>query len=134
MDKVRSIFSSKQLRCTRQRADVYAALAATKAHPTAEQLHRMVRTTSPGTSLATVYNTLEALCDAGLARKIPTSEGGARYDADLTDHLHAVTGDGQLVDVPEDLSGEVLGAIPSDLHKRLESRLGITVRHITVQF
>lgn len=114
--------------------DVYQALASTKTHPTAEQLHRMVAQTSPGTSLATVYNTLEALCSAGLTRKIATGEGGARYDADLSDHLHAVTVDGRIVDVPDDLGSEVLSALPPDLMVRLQARLGAAIRHVSVQF
>ncbi|MDX2114315.1 MAG: transcriptional repressor [Planctomycetota bacterium] len=131
---MRSLFAERDIRCTRQRVEVYAALAAVKSHPTAEQLHRMVQSTSPGTSLATVYNTLEALCEAGLARKLPNAEGGARYDADMSDHLHAVTADGQVVDVPADLGRDILMTIRADLLARLEGRLGEKIRHLSVQF
>lgn len=133
-DKVRALFVEKGLRCTSQRMDVYLSLASTKCHPTAEHLHRMVQDRSPGTSLATIYNTLEALCEAGLARQIPTPGGVARYDADLSDHLHAVTHDGQVMDVPADLGAEVLAAMPAGLKERLEQRLGSSVRHMSVQF
>lgn len=135
MQNVRSLFASRLIRCTKQRVEVYQCLAATKSHPTAEQLHRMVQSSAPGISLATVYNTLEALCEAGLSRKIPSAGGGgARYDADMTDHLHVVTEDGRLVDVPEDLALQLMAAMPSDLADRLEARLGASIRQLTIQF
>jgi Fe2+ or Zn2+ uptake regulation protein len=131
---IRSLFAEKRLRCTSQRTDVFAALKGTKCHPTAEQLHRMVQECSPGTSLATVYNTLDALCESGLARRIPTAGGVARYDADTSDHLHAVTVDDEVVDVPADLCDQVLRSLPQGLRQRLEGRLGARVRHLSVQF
>jgi Fe2+ or Zn2+ uptake regulation protein len=131
---LRTVFAEKRLRCTAQRLDVYRALASSKSHPTAEQLHRLVRETSPGTSLATVYNTLDALCEAGLARRLSTPGGVARFDADLSDHLHAVADDGQIMDVPTDIGSEIMRALPPGLRDRLESRLGTQIRHLTVQF
>ncbi|MBL8745253.1 MAG: transcriptional repressor [Phycisphaerae bacterium] len=132
--QIRSLFAHKRLRCTAQRAEVYAALRGTRSHPTAEQLYRLVHAQSPGTSLATVYNTLDVLCEAGLARRLPTAGGVARYDADISDHLHAVTADGQVLDVPADLCGEILQALPEGIRARLETRLGAEVRHLSVQF
>ena len=113
--------------------DVYRALAATKAHPTAEELHRLVETASPGTSLATVYNTLEALCAAGLARRIATTQGATRYDADVSDHVHAMREDGAVVDLPGDLASELLAALPPDLACRLAQRMGTDVSRITIE-
>lgn len=131
---VRSVFSSSRLRCTKQRVDIYEALRSTKCHPTAEQLHRMVDEKRLGVSLATVYNTLEALCEAGLARRIPTPSGVARYDADVSSHMHAVIDDGSVVDLPMDLCRAILDSLPADLKDRLESRLGANVRHVNIQF
>ncbi len=114
--------------------DVYRALAATKAHPTAEELHRLVESVSPGTSLATVYNTLEALCGAGLARRIATTQGATRYDADLSNHVHAVREDGSVIDLPSDLAEEVIGALTADFAQRVTQRLGGEFTYITMQF
>lgn len=113
--------------------DVYRALVSTKAHPTAEELHRMVESSSPGTSLATVYNTLEALCSAGLARRIATTQGATRYDADVTDHVHVMRDDGVVLDVPGDLASELMASIPRDLADRLARRMGGDVSRITIQ-
>ncbi len=129
---VRAEFCRRNLRCTKQRVEVYQALAACRCHPTAEQLHRMLSEGSPGTSLATVYNTLEVLCEAGVCRRIPTT-AGARYDADLNPHLHLVTTDGRLVDVPADLGDELLAELPERLRERVEARLGVTIARIEVQ-
>lgn len=131
-DERAKLFADVNVRCTRQRLDVYTALCATKAHPTAEQLHRMVLERSPGTSLATVYNTLELLCQAGLCRRIPTGEGCARYDADTSAHVHVLTRAGQVMDAPEDLGRAVLAALPAELIDALESRLGGQLAHLSI--
>ncbi|MEC9373006.1 MAG: transcriptional repressor, partial [Planctomycetota bacterium] len=75
MCTARTLFARHGLRCTRQRLDVYTALAAAKDHPTAEDLYFRVRAEQPGLSLSTVYNTLETFCRHGLCRRLPTAEG-----------------------------------------------------------
>lgn len=130
----RDVFADHSLRCTRQRVEVYRALAATKSHPTADELHRTIQECCPGISLATVYNTLEALCGAGLTRKIAAGDGPARYDADVSDHLHVVTREGGVLDLPEDLSREIYAALPADLRQRIETRLGARVERVHLEF
>lgn len=130
----RAMFSKMKLRCTKQRLDVYAALAATKTHPSAEELHRMVKVSAPGTSLATIYNTLEALCARGLCQKIVTRSGVAHYDADVTRHLHIVSDDDCIVDVPADLAEEIASSLPADLPDRLSSLCDCgKAMHLTIQ-
>ncbi len=113
--------------------DVYRALASTKSHPTAEELHRMVQVESPTTSLATVYNTLEALCSASLARRIATTQGATRYDADVSNHVHVIRDDGIVMDVPSELAAEVMSALPSNLGARLAQCVGGDVHRITIE-
>lgn len=137
-EAIAALFAQRGIRVTRQRQEIYAALAATTAHPTAEELHRLVLAspavddTEPPVSLATVYNTLEALTDSGLVRKIPTPEGGARYDADTSDHMHLMTGEGRVHDVPADLGQRFLEHIPESLVQELERRMGVRVRRVSV--
>ncbi|MHC5025066.1 MAG: Fur family transcriptional regulator, partial [Planctomycetota bacterium] len=88
MDSTRELFNKHELRCTTQRVAVFETLRACTSHPTAEELFRLVRPRMDRLSLATVYNTLEALCGAGLARKIATVDGTSRYDGDTSDHVH----------------------------------------------
>ncbi len=132
MEKARDIFAEHNLRCTKQRMDVYNTLAACRCHPTAEQLHRLMMEHCPGASLATVYNTLEVLCQAGLCRRINTP-CGSRYDADVKEHLHIQLSDGRVLDAPEGLGQEILAAVPADAIRQLESRLGVDVRYLSIQ-
>ncbi|MDX1681904.1 MAG: transcriptional repressor, partial [Phycisphaeraceae bacterium] len=110
---VGDLFASRGLRCTRQRQAIYQALADSHRHPSADELHQQVNDTVDGLSMATVYNTLEAFCSAGLAQKIPSADGPARYDASVHDHLHVrdLT-TGEVGDVPEDLSEKLLEDLP----------------------
>jgi len=131
-----TLFARMGLRCTKQRAEIYDALAATTAHPTAEELYWMVRDRRPdlGLSLATVYNTLEALCSASLCRKLPPSggDGGARYDADLHEHLHVSTDDGRVIDVPDDLGAKLMDSVPRELLEAVERRMGVRITSVRI--
>lgn len=134
----RDTFTSHGLRCTVQREQIYSALMASEVHPTADELFRAVQSACPGISLATVYNTLEAFTRAGLARRYaPCSldhNGAYRYDADTTHHAHVMTATGQVRDLPDDLSREVLGAIPRHVLDRIEREMGVKVSRISVEF
>ena len=49
-------------------------------HPTVGELHREVRRSFPRTSLATIYNTIELLKEAGQVLEIEFSGAPNRYD------------------------------------------------------
>jgi Fur family peroxide stress response transcriptional regulator len=140
LSETREIFSRHSIRCTRQREEIYGALRATNAHPTAEELFQRVRREQPGMSLATVYNTLHVFTRHGHCRRLsaPAGAGGGgaacRYDADLSDHLHLVTPDGRVRDLPADLGREVLRHIPRDLVRRVEEAMGTRVQRLNVDF
>lgn len=129
-----NLLSDSGIRCTRQRVEIYDALASTKLHPTAEELHQMVCRSSPSVSLATVYNTLEAFCRAGLARRLPSEGGGFRYDADVEDHLHFVASDGGVRDVPRELGERLLRRITSEDIAELEAEMGVRIEGIRLSF
>jgi Fe2+ or Zn2+ uptake regulation protein len=75
-------------RLTRQRAAVYEFLRSVESHPTAEEIYAAVRRDHPRISLATVYKALESLADAGLAGKLTSADGPARYDCRRDAHYH----------------------------------------------
>lgn len=126
---------SHDLRCTTQRMAIYESLRECKRHPTAEELFQIVRPTTCRLSLATVYNTLEALCHAGLARKLPTPLGTCRYDADVSEHVHVRMRDtSEIMDVPHELSRALLEALPRELLNEVESRLGVRIEGVNLQF
>jgi Fe2+ or Zn2+ uptake regulation protein len=122
--ELRERFAERGLRCTRQRVQIYKALEASKAHPTAEELFWLVRESDQDLSLATVYNTLDAFCVHGLCRRLATSAGPARYDADLSTHLHVQDQEGRIHDVPPDLSQRLLDAVGPDLLQEIGRATG----------
>lgn len=139
VEEIRELFRARGVRCTRQRERVYRALAATKSHPTAEELLALVerRAGDESLSLATVYNTLEVFLEKGLARRFSaaTDTGGApaaRYDADVSDHAHLIEADGSVKDLPEDLSRRVMDRLGPELVSELERRMGVRVRGVEV--
>jgi Fur family peroxide stress response transcriptional regulator len=70
------------LSVTHQRLAIFEALAASRMHPSAEQLHRVVRRRIPTLSLATVYKNLEALRGIGAVSDVNVHEQG-RFEAAL---------------------------------------------------
>lgn len=129
----RELFGQHGLRCTKQRKVIYDALVACKTHPTAEELHNIVSECCPGTSLATVYNTLEALCRSGLCIRLNGTAGGARYDASQDDHLHCITDEGEIIDVDHGLARELLEALPEATLRKIEQQLGVKIGAVSIQ-
>jgi Fe2+ or Zn2+ uptake regulation protein len=130
---VREAFRGAGLRHTRQREAIYSALGSSKSHPTAEELHERVRQEEPGLSLATVYNTLEALCDSGLCRRLPSAAGVCRFDADVSEHVHVALPDGRVLDAPPAVSRRLLEAIPGALCEEIARGTGARVGGLVVQ-
>jgi Fur family transcriptional regulator, ferric uptake regulator len=81
---------AKTRRNSRQREVVLEELRNMKTHPTAAELHDVVRERLPRISLGTVYRNLELLAGDGLVRKLEYRGGRARFDGDLEQHLHVV--------------------------------------------
>ena len=133
IDTSTELMASHELRCTRQRRALLDALRATKSHPTAEQLYRSAGSKSDGMSLATVYNTLEAFCKAGLAQRLPSPQGSARYDATVENHVHLRDEVSEaVIDLPEELSQRVLDSLPKALLNKLEGDMHFKIRQIEV--
>ena len=71
------------LSVTQQRLAIFEALAGSRAHPSAEQIHLAVRRKHPSLSLATVYKNLEALRAVGAVSDVNPLHVEARYEASL---------------------------------------------------
>ena len=78
------------VRVTAQRLAVYRALAEDPSHPTADAIYRRLRGAMPSLSPATVYRVLESLVQDGLLRRVSTTGGAGRFDANLTPHQHLI--------------------------------------------
>lgn len=139
-EDVQSLFAARGLRCTRQRKAIYEALRQSREHPTADELFRSVcprgSCEDSGISLATVYNTLEAFCQAGIAHKLPGAgdNGSARYDAVRGNHLHLrCQRSGAVADVPDDLSQRILDHLPPEVLADVAEKLGFEINQIHIE-
>jgi len=93
------------LRPTRQRLTLAALLIGDgqNRHVTAESLHEAASKGADAVSLATVYNTLRAFCDAGLMTEITVDGSRSYFDTRTDDHPHFYWEDeGRLTDAPAD--------------------------------
>jgi len=71
-------------------------------HITAEQLHEEALTAGVPVSLATVYNTLNQLTDAGLLRQVSVDGTTTYFDTNVTAHHHFyLENNHELVDIPD---------------------------------
>jgi Fe2+ or Zn2+ uptake regulation protein len=119
-DALRHALEKAGWRYTRQRAAVYAYLIGVTSHPSADEVFEAVRQDIPNLSLATVYKALEALVDAGVAVKLPSSAGPARYDGRLDGHYHVrCLRTGQLRDMPTPFDPHLLDKLDPGLVEAL---------------
>ncbi len=78
------------LRPTRQRLALATLLVGDghNRHVTAESLYDDAKAKGESVSLATVYNTLRAFCDAGLMQEITVDGSKSYFDTNMDDHPH----------------------------------------------
>ncbi|MEI4197676.1 iron response transcriptional regulator IrrA [Roseovarius sp. E0-M6] len=91
------------LRPTRQRVALANLLVGDgqHRHVTAESLFSAVKGNGDSVSLATVYNTLRAFCDAGLLQEVMVDGAKSYFDTNTHDHPHFYWEDEQrLSDAP----------------------------------
>jgi len=117
------------LRPTRQRlvlADLLVGDGQDR-HVTAESLHAAASAAGEPVSLATVYNTLRAFCEAGLVNEISVDGSRSYFDTRLDDHPHFFwEEDGRLVDAPAE--GLKIARLP-DLPEGAElARVDVVIR------
>lgn len=78
------------LKYSRQRDSIKKYLSVTTGHPTADTVYLHVKEEFPNISLGTVYRNLNLLADMGEVIKIPTPDGGDRFDGRTEPHYHVV--------------------------------------------
>lgn len=78
------------LKVTHQRLEIYRELARAKDHPSAEMLYKRIIKRLPTISLDTVYRTLATCEKHGLITRVQTIESHARFEAEMTNHHHAI--------------------------------------------
>ncbi len=93
------------LRPTRQRVALAELLVGDgrHRHVTAESLFDSAKSNGDAVSLATVYNTLRAFCDAGVLQEITVDGSKSYFDTNTHDHPHFFWEDeGRLSDAPSE--------------------------------
>lgn len=80
VNEMRASMSALGVNLTPRRAKVLETLASTDCHPTVNEIHSEVRRLYPSTSLATIYNTIELLKEAGQVLELEFSGSANRYD------------------------------------------------------
>ncbi|WP_076450460.1 iron response transcriptional regulator IrrA [Roseivivax lentus] len=103
IDRGTEWLSQAGLRPTRQRVALAALLIGDgqHRHVTAESLFADVEKQGQKVSLATVYNTLRAFCDAGLVQEVMVDGTKSYFDTNVHDHPHFFWEDeAKLTDAP----------------------------------
>ena len=102
-DRALDWLATADLRPTRQRVALASLLVGDgqDRHVTAESLFAAVERSDEKVSLATVYNTLKAFCEAGLMREITVDGSKSYFDTNMSDHPHFYWEDSaELTDAP----------------------------------
>ncbi|MFE5323373.1 peroxide-responsive transcriptional repressor PerR [Paenibacillus sp. NPDC056579] len=87
------------VRMTPQRHAILAYLINTMAHPSADDIYKALAPKFPSMSVATVYNNLKVFIEVGLVREMTYGDHSSRFDADMSEHYHALCEEcGKLVD------------------------------------
>ncbi|MGO4110971.1 peroxide-responsive transcriptional repressor PerR [Paenibacillus sp. YAF4_2] len=87
------------VRMTPQRHAILSYLMGSMSHPTADEIYKALSPNFPSMSVATIYNNLRLFVEAGLVRELTYGDDSSRFDADLSDHYHAICKScGQIVD------------------------------------
>lgn len=104
LERGRTWLVDGELRPTRQRLTLAALLIGDgqDRHVTAESLHDAAIASGDRVSLATVYNTLRAFCDAGLMQEVTVDGSRSYFDTRMDEHPHFFMEDaGHLTDAPK---------------------------------
>lgn len=118
-----------RLRPTRQRLALAQLLVGDgqDRHVTAEGLYALAAAAGEKVSLATVYNTLRAFCDAGLMNEVVVDGARSYFDTRIDDHPHFYWEDSHsLTDAPaEEISITRLPEAPAGMQV---SRVDVVIR------
>lgn len=122
-------FAAKRQRLTRQRQAILDLLAATDSHPDASWLYQELRKQLPHISLGTIYRNLAVLKAAGLVRELHLGQALGRYDAQTSEHYHAVCARCSRIDNVHVPPGEL-----RDLLAGIAARSGYLIRGLHLEF
>ena len=111
---------------TAQRLAIVELFADDASHPTAQELFERLRPAHRSMSFATVYNTLDALANAGLSRTLRLGNA-ARFDPNTLPHHHAVC---EVCGVVADVPAASLAPKPTTVRRLRKHAAGFHVRAV----
>ncbi len=117
------------LRPTRQRLSLATLLVGDgqNRHVTAESLHALSLQSDEKVSLATVYNTLRAFCEAGLMNEVVVDGTKSYFDTRMDDHPHFYWEDtASLTDAPADQL--LIRGLPTAPEGTVVSKVDVVIR------
>lgn len=99
IEKAIEKLKSTGIRMTPQRHAILSYLLQTPSHPTVDEIYKALENRFPNMSVATVYNNLKVFINTGLVRELTYGDGASRFDADMSEHYHAICDScGKIVD------------------------------------
>ncbi|MBN2566158.1 MAG: transcriptional repressor [Candidatus Eisenbacteria bacterium] len=112
---------------TESRREILSALENSESHPTADELHELVRARLPRISLGTIYRNLDILAREGLITVLTDAGAQRRYDGMERHHHHVrCSVCGRLDDVTLDN--------PDEIRQLLVDSKGYDIRGYTLCF
>ena len=79
---------NKKIRLSHQRLKVLEYLNENRTHPTVDEIYINLHKEIPTLSKTTIYNTLNALVEAGMVRMVSLGDNESKYDIVRDDHGH----------------------------------------------
>ncbi len=79
---------NKKIRLSHQRLMVLKYMNDNRIHPTVDEIYTHLHKEIPSLSKTTIYNTLNALVEAGLVRIVALGDNESKYDIATDDHGH----------------------------------------------
>ena len=101
-ERFRAYLRGRNMRCTSERFAILDAVMATNEHFSVETFGERLEASGFHVSVATLYNTFELLCEAGLLRRHRLDHKSAEYERVLPgqSHVHLIcTGCGSVTEV-----------------------------------
>lgn len=122
------LFREAGKKVTPQRRRIFELLAGNEAHPTAENIHKLLVREMPTVSLKTVYQTLHELSELGEVEILDLGTGSARFDPNVDGvHHHTVCEScGGVRDV--DLAVDLAVSFPQEMGDFRVSRAQVILR------
>lgn len=90
LEPIVALLRKHGLKITPQRIAIVNYVLRADTHPSAEEIHKVIKKKYPMVSLATIYKTLDLLQKMSLIQELGFANGSARYDLNVGRHINVV--------------------------------------------